>query len=132
MALIEEAQTANYYKQISLELATQQGWDFPGAIYIDAVDHDGVIRTGTREIPMPGDYSSQVSADHSTTSYAYADTLILANLRRLCGSSLDATEECIQLNKTIEARRSKHPYQRWSDLETGRSADWPTLPFRIE
>jgi hypothetical protein len=44
-------QMAAYYKQLSLEEAYQKidtdGWVFPNAFYIDALDYDGTIRSGS-------------------------------------------------------------------------------------
>ena len=146
--LLEESQTASYYKQISLEAAHRQGWDFPGAIYLDAVTSDGAIRTGPTLLPQPpadGGESSNSDGDgdgdvpNGTASYAYADTLVAANLRRLCGaaalgaaSDAAAADVCAALNATLAARRAQHPLRRWDDPATGRVADWPALPPGLE
>eukprot|EP00299_Pterocystis_sp_00344_P008054 c2896_g1_i1.p1 GENE.c2896_g1_i1~~c2896_g1_i1.p1 ORF type:complete len:276 (-),score=54.65 c2896_g1_i1:97-924(-) len=44
--LLDVSQLTNYYKQLTIDAAFENGWDFPNAIYIDAIDVDGTIRIG--------------------------------------------------------------------------------------
>ena len=111
-------QLANYYKQISLEEAYTNGWGFPNAIYIDGLDWDGTIRTGTQLLN-----GRERDSDHTTDAYAYADTLIAWNVRVACGDSTDGT--CGELKTKLETRRAKHPVSRWDDAHYGRQASWP-------
>lgn len=54
--LIDVSQLSNYYAQLPIAAAlTNNAWDLPNAIYIDAVDAGGTIRTGTR--PLSADDS---------------------------------------------------------------------------
>ena len=57
-------QLANYYKQITLEEAYVNGWGFPNAIYIDGLDWDGTIRTGTQLLN-----GRKRDTDHNTDAY---------------------------------------------------------------
>jgi len=108
------SQLANYYNQLPLEAAFLNQWDFPNAIYLDALDKDGTIRTGTKLFP---------GMEHEVTSYAYATTLLLRNLRRGCGSSQDG--ECGTLRMVLGGMRAQYPIQRWDDVEHGRLINWP-------
>ena len=148
--LLDESQTASYYKQLSLEIAHRQGWDFPGAIYLDAVTADGAIRTGPTLLPQPpaangeeggsggGGGGEGGDVPNGTAAYAYADTLVAANLRRLCGGGGStqpgrvSSGVCAELNATLAARRARHPLRRWDDPDSGRVADWPALPPGLE
>jgi hypothetical protein len=48
--LLDVGQLTAYYHQSTLEAAYKAGYDFPNAIYIDAVAAGGLIRTGTRPL----------------------------------------------------------------------------------
>eukprot|EP00927_Polykrikos_kofoidii_P080561 TRINITY_DN77454_c0_g1_i1.p1 TRINITY_DN77454_c0_g1~~TRINITY_DN77454_c0_g1_i1.p1 ORF type:complete len:496 (+),score=62.35 TRINITY_DN77454_c0_g1_i1:134-1621(+) len=123
--LLEISWLTNFYKQLSLEQAyiTAKGntsktddAGFPHAIYIDAVDTDGTIRTGTE-------------LDGIMRGYAYADTIIAYNVRRGCAATgagvLSGT--CKDLVDGLEGRRAQHPLHRWYDVAHGRQPVWPVL-----
>lgn len=118
-ALLHINQLANYYKQLTLEEAHLKGWDIP-TIYIDAVDLDGTIRTGTTVLG-----GSDTVSDHEATRYPYVDTLLAANIRRACQSGVYAPEECSRLKTLIEERRKKYPLEVWKDEAHGRLIGWP-------
>lgn len=44
--LFEISLLGNYYYQLSFEYAIQNELDFPNAIYLNAIDKNGLIRTG--------------------------------------------------------------------------------------
>lgn len=62
------SQLDNYYRQLVLEKSFTLGYDFPNAIYLDAVDVNGTIRTGTALFG----YGITESSNHTITGYAYA------------------------------------------------------------
>ena len=139
--LLDIANLENYYKQISIEeVIRNNSLDFPNAIYINGVDHEGTIRTGTTNLwgAQRGD------SEYTTTAYAYVDTMLLYNLAIVCNDDYirnahearaksDKTSQpvqsyedvCEELRETIEARRAAYPYLRWNDPVYGRSANWP-------
>ena len=51
--LIESSQIINYYNQIVLADAIKGNWTLPNAIYLDALDVGGVIRTGAKALSTP-------------------------------------------------------------------------------
>ena len=125
MHLQAMAQLENYYSQISFENAVTNHYGIPNAIYINAVDYNGTIRTGYTLfgrnypegwVPTPG----------GTNGYCYVATLVLVNLRRACKADpLQAT--CASLETTISKLREKNPLQRWDDPFHGRLANWPKV-----
>jgi hypothetical protein len=117
MTLQDISQLTNYYNQIALEAVITQNLDFPNAIYIDAVDESGLIRTGTQLFGVQPNIEE-------TTGYCYADTIIYYNILSACKEK--NTLDCIKLKKQVAARRQQNPLTLWNDPETGRLVDWPT------
>eukprot|EP00438_Fugacium_kawagutii_P003052 Skav229455 [mRNA] locus=scaffold397:326805:328169:+ [translate_table: standard] len=125
-ALMEWGLLANYYNQKVLDLVYSEGSssfdvDFPNAIYLDAVDLGGLIRTGTAKI-NPLEEAGQ--DEHATDGYAYAATLIAANVRRLCRGKL---HDCSSFIDQVEVARRKNPLSLWEDVQRGRLPQWPEL-----
>jgi len=110
------SQLTNYYNQLPLEAAFVKQWDFPNAIYIDAFDKDGTIRTGTQLFP---------EMEHEATCYSYATTLLLRNLRKGCGTKSDG--DCGALGVLLGKMRAQYPLQRWDDSMHGRRTNWPPV-----
>ena len=48
--LLDFAQLNNYYHQYTLSVAFQNNYTFPNAFYIDAIDHNGLIRIGNKAL----------------------------------------------------------------------------------
>jgi len=158
--LQECSQWANYYHQIAFEYAIQQqmkdysagrsllGWRFPNAIYIDAVDVNGTIRTGSEVFwPTPSSSSSNSSSTNNTiptftsphlvAKYSYTDTLLLSNVLWICSggasgsnnnSSKPSSAVCDSFIQTLQARRAKYPFLEWTDLTSGRLNNYPPFP----
>uniref|UniRef100_A0A6B2L5C7 Phosphatidylinositol-specific phospholipase C X domain-containing protein n=1 Tax=Arcella intermedia TaxID=1963864 RepID=A0A6B2L5C7_9EUKA len=105
------SQLTNYYNQISLEASFTNQWGLPNAIYIDAVDSDGAIRTGT-----------QLFKGNELSRYAYVATLLHRNLRLACTKP---DPLCDQLLTAVLKSRASFPYVRWNDTEHGRIGNWP-------
>jgi len=128
--LLDIAQLENYYKQISLDETIRSaredvvnGMGFPNAIYINAVDVDGTIRTGTQNL---WGAKRGTDAAHYLTSYAYVDTLVLYNVLVGCKRfSNGSSGECKSLVDTLDSRRAKHPAVFWDQPELGRLTNWP-------
>lgn len=128
MSLQETGQLNNYYNQIVLEGVFQEGQqnaavDFPNAIYIDGLDVDGQIRTGTDRL-NPSMLSAGAGA--SQQGYGYSATVIASTIRRLCRNS--SAKECTSLTAAAAAARAKHPVQTWHDEAHGRLYPAPALP----
>eukprot|EP00929_Paragymnodinium_shiwhaense_P001067 TRINITY_DN101295_c0_g1_i1.p1 TRINITY_DN101295_c0_g1~~TRINITY_DN101295_c0_g1_i1.p1 ORF type:complete len:465 (+),score=47.19 TRINITY_DN101295_c0_g1_i1:111-1505(+) len=128
MSLQETGQINNYYNQIVLEGAFNEGEnntavDFPNAIYIDGLDADGKIRTGTDRL-NPKMLGS--NTDPQTAGYGYSATVIAATVRRLCRAS--TAVGCKDLTDAVNSARAKHPVQTWDDAAHGRLASPPPLP----
>lgn len=119
--LEDVGQLASYYKQIPLdEVHEDPNLDLPNAIYLDALDWNGTIRTGTTLL------NGRARGDeHPTTAYAYVDTFLAYNLRVACDHFHADQDECATLKETVEARRAAYPLARWDDPEHGRLASWP-------
>ena len=89
----------------------------PGAIYIDAVDQSGAIRTG---VPTGG-----APVDPGTTGYAYVDTLLYFNARVGCSRAAANASACAPLLQALEAQRALRPLKKWDDAAHGRCDSWP-------
>ncbi|KAJ8600307.1 hypothetical protein CTAYLR_000726 [Chrysophaeum taylorii] len=112
LTLLDSSRLRNYYLQPSLDLPISNPGDYalPGAIYIDSVDLNGTIRTGT--------------LDGKRVGYAYVDTVLLWNTRSSC--ALDYVQACDRLDAILTARRDAiGPTSKWYDPAHGRLADWP-------
>ena len=121
VTLMDCSLLAAYYNQVALDAAyNRPDSDFPTAIYLDAVDIGGTIRTGTELINPLQDRGGALTA-HNTTRYAYVATLIGATVKRLCKAT-SGSADCAALLATVEAERAKHPLTLWEDAEHGRSA----------
>jgi hypothetical protein len=132
MSLQDYGQLVNYYNQRILDAVYLEGdkdnaVDFPNAIYIDGLDHSGLIRTGTERLNPLG--TRRASGDeHATTGYAYSATVIGATLRRLCRQSPESTRDtCASLSKSVESARAEHPLVLWNDTTHGRLTNWPAI-----
>jgi hypothetical protein len=101
-SVLDIAQLTNYYNQIPLEKAyaahmkkddnhkgTMQPPTFPHAFYLDAIDYEGTLRTGTKTLSGLGREGSDPS--HWFTRYAFVATVIGINLHTICrnGSTID-------------------------------------------
>lgn len=129
--LLDIASLENYYKQLTLEdvvqhsvlqLPASQGnttWGFPNAIYINAIDFDGTIRTGT-QVLWGKNRSSDAS--HAVSAYAYADSIVLYNVFLACAGS--KSQACEDLQESLMLRRSRHPKLLWDDEVFGRKTNW--------
>ena len=119
LTLLEAELLRNYYTQRALDKTAdaESGLALPGAIYIDVLDINGTIRTGTQLF-------SDGSAPSGTTGFAYVDTLLLYNARVGCAAPA-ASSECNALLDQIMQRRAQHPMRKWDDPAHGRLADWP-------
>ena len=87
--LMDIAQLTNYYKQTTIERTYQKfeshGWEFPNAIYIDALDKDGTIATGTTLIWGEDRDKSKMN----NKRYPYVATLVGYNVKKACEGKED-------------------------------------------
>lgn len=146
MHLLDLSQLHNYYNQLILDAtynegATNAAVDFPNAIYIDAVDVGGRIRTGTQLLnPSSQDATSELpdGIGAGASGFAYSATLVAATLRRLCrrlaggaavtGTTTAAAEGCSAMMRGAQAARQLAPVLLWNDTAHGRWTNWPPLP----
>lgn len=134
MYLQAVSQLTNYYNQIALETAIQQDLGLPNAIYLDAVDVGGLIRTGVQLFPEPlwpvnGSTGHPPVSQHNTTGYAYVDTLLLWSVRQACkpGAGAPSPANCAAATSLLEQRRAAHPLLTWDDATYGRLVAWPNV-----
>ena len=124
--LQDVSQLTNYVGQIAFRTALAEGWTPPNAVYLDAVDADGAIRTGTALFgPTSAGGVSASASDpaHATTAFAYVETMLLLAVRRVCGTS--GGDACAQWADTLQQRCDQRPYARWDDGTHGRLVTWP-------
>jgi hypothetical protein len=122
--LMDMSLLLNYYIQDVLEISYNEGYDFPNALYVDAVDQNGLIRTGTQKFGhiYPSTKSHLRGAtSFQTTGYAYVATIAGWNARKQCSRSfLSQTLPCQEILEQIERIRRKNPVNKWNDPQTGR------------
>eukprot|EP01006_Ploeotia_vitrea_P058068 TRINITY_DN68733_c0_g1_i1.p1 TRINITY_DN68733_c0_g1~~TRINITY_DN68733_c0_g1_i1.p1 ORF type:complete len:479 (+),score=21.77 TRINITY_DN68733_c0_g1_i1:25-1461(+) len=126
--LLELSQLCEYYNQRTLEKAYQQvkagnySWGLPNAIYTDAVDVNGTVRTGLKIVTAEGEETSKNS--HDLTRYAYVDTVLAVNVLLACQGH-EGSAQCSSLIKLLDARRAVYPLTLWEQPERGRHVVWP-------
>lgn len=129
--LLDISQLTSFYNQVAIESAYQitennPAAAFPNAFYLDALDFDGTLRTGTQT--LFGSERSATSASHKSTRYAYVDTILAYNVRRGC-QAVHLDPSAVSCNNTlfdtVNRRRAKYPLQRWEEPSYGRHVDWP-------
>lgn len=120
--LLDVAQLSAYYNQVSINRSFEdvESSTFPMAFYLDSLDYDGTIRTGSQL--LDGYESPGWNAEHASDSYAYVDTVLAYNAHRVCsGEENNESSSCTALMQTIKDRRSRHPVNTWSEAKYGRS-----------
>mmetsp|Transcript_42983 Transcript_42983/g.69870 ORF Transcript_42983/g.69870 Transcript_42983/m.69870 type:complete len:500 (+) Transcript_42983:21-1520(+) len=105
----------------------------PGAIYLDALDYGGLIRTGIG--PLEPHTGEENGVESGNEGYSYIDTLLLFNARAGCaslreakgdiGADNDGAEFCQKVIAQIQARRARNPARSWNDPAHGRLLGWP-------
>lgn len=140
LTLLAISQLTNYYSQKSLNLVISEQLSFPNAIYIDGVDEQGSIRTGTglagffqhsQHIQnlvssLQEEINDTESEEHLETRFCYVDTLLLWNVQKSC--LIKKLPECSRLEMLLEERRTMNPFQVWNDTYYGRlNSDWPPI-----
>ena len=129
--LLDIAQLESYYNQIAMdEVLDHDDWSFPNGIYLNGLDRDGTVRTGTQV--LWGGIRNKDDIDHWTTAYAYVDTIIAVNIKISCSSiskssrvDSDVSKLCHTLTNKINKRRELYPLSLWDDAAMGRSTTWP-------
>jgi len=139
MHLLDLSQLTNYYNQIALDAVITRNLYFPNAFYLDALEPNGLIRTGNLLLQVNDDnnnnndnnndnnYINNKRDDHGTTAYCYVDTVLLYNLIQGCQAFSIKPNICVTLRQFIEARRALNPLQLWNDPEYGRLQNWPPI-----
>jgi hypothetical protein len=142
MHLQDSSQLVNYYNQIPLGAvaeSTTLELSLPNAIYIDTVDVNGTIRTGTTLFGpgYPDGWTDQGATGHGLTGFGYVDVFALTNLRRGCKQQqqqyqhgaygISATPACQAMEAELMTRYRTHPVVRWSDVGKGRLENWPVV-----
>ena len=125
-------QLTNYYNQISIEeayknhVAENGKVFFPNAFYLDGLDYDGTLRTGTTTLFGLG-YKG-VREEYRFARYAIVDTVIGFSIHTVCNNaaSIDI-ETCRYFMSYIAERRSKYPLMLWQEAAFGRHSDWPPI-----
>lgn len=113
--LLDVAQLSSYYNQHVLDSAE----DFPHAFYLDALDYNGTIRTGSQLL-------NGARQGGTLQRFAYVDTLILYNLGQVPGLPSNCSL-CLQLEK----RRRRYPLSLWRETSFGRYNSWPSDCFAV-
>lgn len=110
--LLDIAQLSSYYNQRSLDSAR----DFPHAFYLDALDYNGTIRTGSQLLN-----GASHGGELPVHRYAYVDALLSYNLRKIP----DLPSNC-NLCFEFERRRRYYPLSSWLEIPFGRYTNWPS------
>ena len=109
----------NYFSQEGMSNAFKQQTQrsmFPNAIYINGLDVDGGVRTGTSSYWGMNRSSKE---DHALTTYSYVPSMIASTVMQFCIGN-DVNEECTTLMDKLKVMIDDHPATKWSDSEVGR------------
>ena len=114
------------YLQTLLDLSVTEGYDLPVVVGIDAVDVNGTMRTGPQLFGQFYPTPAVPAHPHGTAKYAFVDTVLLATVRRLCGSPVPPPSGlCDAYTAVLQRQRALFPTHTWSDPATGRNPTWP-------
>lgn len=127
--LLDIAQLSSYYVQTILEYA-HSGMDFkiqkmafPNAIYLDALDWGGTIRTGSQ---LLNGHDRGGAPENKVAAYGFVDTILSYNAYIAC-SRHSQNELCASFAQDIQRRRQLHPRRVWDDRRLARYSDWPSI-----
>lgn len=143
--LLDISQLSSYYNQIVLDLAlanvvNSDGFAFPNALYLDALDYNGTVRVGTQLLDgSERDNNNHRANQNAAAQYAYVDTILSYNAEHLCrrrdlrgasnASSLaQSSPACDIVKIEIRKRRERYPLVLWDQPEFGRHVSWPPRP----
>jgi len=124
-SLLDCEQLRSYYLQFAMDKAVNDDQaGFPGAIYLDAVDLQGTIRTGTTLLSQQVGQSPDAD---NTQRFGYVDSLLLYNVRKSCSSLTQAQQQadCAAFEKMLVSRRNQNPAQKLNNPSQGRHSAWP-------
>ena len=132
--LLDIAQLSSYYVQTLLEYAHSERESsnqiaFPNAIYLDALDWDGTIRTGSQ---LLNGHDRGGAPENKITSYAYVDTILSYNAYVACSRQSQHDEVCSSFTQEILRRKQLHPHRVWDDHRLARYSSWPSLGDKVE
>ena len=140
--LMQLSQLTNYYQQVALNgtlnAITEEQWaddrnQFPNAIYLDAVDCGGTVRTGqlpladpTRPRP-PGHGPNGYGQNHETARFSYAHLLIHYNIRKACATNARGHAHCAEFVAKTKKFSDEFPVNTWKNTAFGRwpNSQWP-------
>ena len=119
--LLDIAQLESYYTQVAMDEILTNHWSLPHGIYLNGVDRDGTIRTGTQV--FWGGIRNPDDSTHWNTAYAYVGAFIAVNIQTACDNTITMTNvsECDRLATLISHHRAKYPLTKWDD-DYGRSS----------
>ena len=120
-SVLDMAQLASYYNQIVLNTSLSTPHTaFPHAFYLDALDYNGTIRTGSQLLD-----GTQRDDTGSSQRFAYVDTLLQYNMAQSqCGDD--------DLPASMRARLQAYPAQFWDEPSRGRTAVVPQCDPRTK
>ena len=151
--LLDIVQLSSYYGQVQLERVWQSQvtamnrrdnndtdayhhdrystLELPMALYLDGLDVNGTLRTGTQLLDGTSRHKKGGHAQHETAAYAYVDTVIAYNTQKACRllhGPNDQTDQCASFLQVLEERRAMNPLQMWNDAAFGRRVVNMTTP----
>ncbi len=137
-SVMDIVQLTNYYSQIPFEEAfeahqnDEKEVNFAQAFYLDGLDYDGTLRTGTTTLFGLGHEESDESFWY--TNYAYVYTVIGFILHSVCKQKnvKDANrvdeEKCLLYDVIVKKKREEYPFRLWQEPGLARRNDWPNSP----
>lgn len=130
--VLDIAQLSSYYVQALLEYAhggiESNQLAFPNAIYLDALDWEGTIRTGSQ---LLNGHDRGGAPENKTSAYGYVDTVLSYNAYIACAHH-SHKDVCRSFTQETLRRKRLHPHQVWDDPSFARYSYWPSLDEEVE
>ncbi len=125
--LLDIAQLSSYYVQSLLEYAydgiESKQLAFPNAVYLDALDWGGTIRTGSQ---LLNGHDRGGAPENKITTYGYVDTVLSYNAQIACAHD-SQNQECASFTQDMARRKEVHPHRLWDDPDFARYSSWPSF-----
>ncbi|KRX04826.1 PLC-like phosphodiesterase, TIM beta/alpha-barrel domain [Pseudocohnilembus persalinus] len=122
--LLDLGQWTNYYKQLTLDIALQNNYSLPNAVFVDQIDHEGTMRTGINTGAI--NYNQQQNEQNAR--YSFSAAIIKANWNQYClSNALTAQQQfnCQIIQNYFQISFDKYPVYTFNNVQYGRLIDWP-------
>ncbi|KRX04827.1 PLC-like phosphodiesterase, TIM beta/alpha-barrel domain [Pseudocohnilembus persalinus] len=123
MTLLDVGNWANYYKQLTLDIALNNKYTFPNNIFFDQIYYEGTIKTGI----ITGELESN-KQNQENSRYSLSAVVIKSNWNYVCNKdSLPGKlrTNCDIILPLLQTRIKKYSVYTFENINYGRLENWP-------